>query len=462
MAKLKIPRGLYLQARVRADGQLVFRWGHAPGLRAQGVRPFDLYADGRPLSAAALAAQGLPAGITPPETEDGRPLLHEGRQRPLALKEAVAAATALTATLKTPDAISAPAAPRSARPAAPAPAGVLTVGALLDLFLDPRNARFADGSPDTLRSYRSWRAPVDEVFQHEPCTALTEDLIREWFDVTRAARGHRMAYGGYQLLRAAWRWCPVRYRLPVIEWQKVRPPKPPAKLRIASQGELEALLAAMDDPAAFAASLPAHKRPNLLPPARPELGDSLVLAIWTVQRARDVIGWTGDTLRAGRFRFIASKNGRQSGRRMDIPVVGEILPARLAAMAARRAARGATCPNLILDPDQDRPYAQKAHGKHFREARALASIAAPSLAGLGLDDWQQPFTTFTFEDCRDTGITRLLRAGCSIEQVASWSNHSDINALRALAESYMDFTGEVADAAGDKLALYAGSKGFRI
>lgn len=456
MAKLKIPRGIYLQARVRADGALVFRWGHAPGLRARGIRPFDLFADGRPLTPAQLEAHGLPPGTPAPATPDGQALLHDGRARPLALKEAVAAALQLTEALKAA-AASAPAPRPALSRAAPGPA-VFTVGELLDLFLADDNKRWAGRSADTLRAYRSWRPPVEEVFAAEPCAAIDEELIADWFEVTRAARGHRMAYGAYQLLRAAWRWAPVKYHLPQLEWYKIRPEKPPMKLRVASQAELEALLLAMDDPQAIA------RRHGLTaaPPPRPELGDSLILAIWTLQRARDVLGFTDATVRSGRFRFIASKNGKASGRKMDIPIIGDILPARMEAMARRRAARGATCPSLILDPERDAPYHQKTHGKHFREARALAALEAPSLAGEGLDDWMQPHKIFTFEDCRDTGITRLLRAGCDIMQVASWSNHKDLKALMALCESYMDLTGDVADAAGEKVAAYTGSRGFRI
>ena len=64
MAKLKIPRGIYLQHRVRGDGRLLFRWGHAPGLRARGIKPLDLFADGRPLTA--KDPHGRRGGTPPP------------------------------------------------------------------------------------------------------------------------------------------------------------------------------------------------------------------------------------------------------------------------------------------------------------------------------------------------------------------------------------------------------------
>jgi hypothetical protein len=33
MPKIKLPRGSYLDARINAANQIVFRWGNAPGFR---------------------------------------------------------------------------------------------------------------------------------------------------------------------------------------------------------------------------------------------------------------------------------------------------------------------------------------------------------------------------------------------------------------------------------------------
>lgn len=474
MGKLKLPRGLYLQHRTRADGQILFRWGHAPRLRAAGIRPFDLFADGEPLTEAHLADLGLPAGTPPPTGTDGRPLLHDGRAHPLALKQAIEAAKQLTDALAenalpTPATnseaarpVRAPARARAAsrgsgRGSGRAPEGrIYTVGDLLAAFFSPANARLDARQADTIRSYRSWRAPVDEIFADEPCANMDEDLIEDWFHVQRAARGHRMAYGGYQLLRRAWNWGRRRYRLHEIIWTEIDAPKPPAKIRVGTQLELTYLLRAMDDPASLLAEL--QLAPEDGPPARPTLGDSFVMAIWTTQRARDVLAFTDHTIQSGRIRYRASKNDT----RIDMPIIGQILPARIAAAKARRAARACTTQALIVHPDKDATYTQKTHGKHFREARALAARFVPSLIGEGVDDWGDPHQPFTFEDCRDTGITRLLRAGCDIEQIRSWSNHKSAASLRAVADAYMAIDGEIADAAGDKLDTYVTGKGFAV
>jgi len=462
MGKLKLKRGLYLQHRVRKDGKILFRWGHAPGLRKRGIRPFDLFSDGRPMTPKDLKAYGLTDLHMPPVDKHGLPLLHHGAREPLSLKDAELAAEQLVASLdKRPLTDQAPQhttrvnrviTPRIAKPQN----NIMTMGDLLDQFLSSSNARLANKAEATIRSYKAWRPPVDQVFKYEPCASVNEDDIEDWFAVMKEARGHRMAYGGFQLIRRAWNWGRRKYRLHEIIWTEIDAPKPPPKLRIASQFELTYLLRAMDDPASLLMELDRSAQDG--PPARPELGDSLVFAIWTTQRASNVLDLTDHNIRSGRVRYVSTKNKT----RLDMPIIGDIFPARIAAAQARRAARGCTCSNLVLNPNVDAPYSQKTHGKHFREARALAAQFAPSLIGEGLDDWGQPFKSFTFEDCRDTGLTRLLRADCTIDEIISWSNHRSANSLRELATSYLATDGIIADRVGDKLDTYVNEQGFAI
>jgi len=272
----------------------------------------------------------------------------------------------------------------------------------------------------------------------------------------KAVRGHRMAYGGFQLLRRVWNWGRRKYRLHEIIWTEIHAPKPPAKLRIASQLELTYLLRAMDDPASLHQELGEDPQKGLT--ARPELGDSLVLAIWTTQRASNILALTDHNLRSGRIRYQSTKNKT----RVDMPIVGEILPARIEAARKRRMDRGLTTTHLVANPFNDGPYGQKKHGDHFRAARSLAARFTPSLIGEGLDDWGEPNKTFTFEDCRDTAITRLLRAGCSIDEIISWSNHRSANSLRSLAQSYLASDGQVADRVGEKVNAYVKAEGIAI
>lgn len=418
MAKtFKIPRGLYLTHRARADGTVVFRWGMAPKLRDKGIKAIDLV---------------------------------DGDGKPLTLKPAIKRAEELTAAMKAGR--EAPAAPRVL------PAG--TVGDLLDAFLDPRNLDVlvspATGrklSDATKRSYRDWRVALDEVFADEPVNGIDHQLVSDFFTVAREQRGWHMAYYAVALLKIVFRWAPREWRLADVEWKKVVAPEPPAKIRVGHPDELACLLLAMDNPEELYRRLAAEGRAvnGKHIPARPELGDSLVAAVWTTQRVGDVLRFTEDAVAGGRLRWIAQKNMEAAGRRaLSMPLLGP-LPARIEQAKARKAARKLTCPELIVDPELDAPYSQRRHGNHFREARDLAALFYPSLKGEGVDPWGASPPRFTFEDCRDTGITRLYDAGCDLLQICAISNHASPKSLMEVINSYIEISGRTADRAGEKM-----------
>jgi hypothetical protein len=409
--KMRIPRGLYLSHRTRADFTIVYRWGMAPGLRKKGVKAIDLVDD---------------AG------------------RPLGLKAAIEKARALTDNMKAGQAAPAP---RIATPAR-------TVGDLVESYFEPatfnalRNGRTGELlSAATRNSYRGWRVAIDLVFRDQPIAGLDHVLIRNWFDVIRETRGHTMAYSALGLLRTICNWADKSWGVSV-EWNKIRAPRPARKLRVGRPDELTCLLTAMDNPAELYQRLADEGRAVNTKhiPARPTLGDAFVIAIWTTQREKDVVAFTSDAFAGGRLRWVrTSKNNRA----LDMPLLGP-LPARLEAAKQRKAARKATCPTVVLDPERDQPYDQRLLQDHFREARELAGQFYPSLLGKGQLGTMEA-KTFTFEDCRDTGITRLHDAGCSLLQICSWSNHTSVKSLMELVDAYIEISGRTADDAGAKL-----------
>jgi integrase len=407
-----------------------------------------------------LKERGIDA--PPPTDAQGKPLLSRAPAHPMTRQQAIAASTALKQIVA--DMPAEGVAPQSGRQTRQrsqtrTPGEPMTVGDLLDAFFNPAlNGRLFSRKEKTIASYKSWRAPVDEVFEEEPLINMDEDLIEEWFDAVRRDRGHRMAYGAYQLLRRAWNWGRRKYKsqLPEILWKEIETPIYAPKLRVASDTELAALIMAMDDPAGFCAHH-AIDPPEDLPPPRPELADSLILALWTTQRASDVLSMNESHLASGRLRMLTGK--RET--RIDMPILPP-LQKRLSEARMRRQARGATCENIILHPERDRPYTQKTHNKHFVAHRKLAAIAVPSLIGEGLDEFQQANKVFTFEDLRDTGITRLFRSGCTVEQIISWSNHSSADSLRKLIDSYISIDGEIADQVGERVMSYVEAQGIAI
>ena len=285
------------------------------------------------------------------------------------------------------------------------------------------------------------------MFRDEPVAGLNAQVIREWFDVIRDTRGHTMAYSALGLLRTICNWADRSWGIDV-EWTKIRAPRPPRKLRVGRPDELACLLLAMDDPDQLYQRLEDEGRPHAgrRIPARPTLGDAFVIAIWTTQREKDVCAFTADAFAGGRLRWVrTSKNNRK----LDMPLLGP-LPARLEQAKQRKAARRFTTPHIVVHPDHDGPYHQRTLQDHFREARELAAKFYPSLLGEGALDTMEA-KTFTFEDCRDTGITRLHNAGCSLLEICSWSNHTSVRSLMELIDAYIEISGQTADAAGAKV-----------
>ncbi len=451
MAKLKVKRGLYLQYRFMDDGTPVFRWGHAPGLRRKGILPFDLRTSGTPLSETELAKHGL-KNLSPPLWPDGSAMLCKKPARPMTKREAEIAAQRLKDHLPQMDDTSAP---KPVAPTARPPGQVRTVGDLLDEFFSPRNKRLMSRKKKTIDSYKSWRPPIDEIFADEPLANMSEDLIEDWFHTMKEIRGHRMAYGSYQLLRRAWNWGRRPFPMHEILWKEIDTPRYSAKLRVATDAELAALMLACDDPIAFCShyNLP----PENLPPARPAIGDSIIVALWTVQRAIDVLSFTEERFASGRLRMRSSKNNT----RIDMPIMPPLLN-RLRDAHRRKQQSGYLTDAIVINANTGRPYSQKTHNKHWNEQRKLAARACPSLLGQGEDDFGDAIPVFTFEDLRDTGITRLARAGCTIEQIISWSNHQSPESLRQLIDSYIALDGEIADQAGALMMDYITTNNIAI
>ncbi len=75
--------------------------------------------------------------------------------------------------------------------------------------------------------------------------------------------------------------------------------------------------------------------------------------------------------------------------------------------------------------------------------RALAGLITPSLIGIGKDRHGNRNLDFRAQDCRDTAVTRLVNAGLTDMQVASWHGSSP-TVIRTLAENYIDLSPDLA------------------
>lgn len=437
MVRIKGKNAPYLTARIlKKKAVTVFRWGVAPRLRDLGIHSFDLYVAGTPFTLEDWHRLGFKFQDVP-VFHDGSPLCTHNDGQPMEFSRACLTAQILASSFR---AAQGKIIGLVATPSKPA---TKTVSALLDAYF--QSTAFGEKKSATRTSYLSWRSAVDDVFSSTLLRDIDADLIKEWFEVTRKVKGHYMAHGAFRLLRIAVNWAPKR------KWPNMREhvvglglKTPPPKVRVGDPEEMALLLHAFDNPIGLVKRYNVQTKKKL-PPARPEVGDALVIALWSAQRKKDILAFTDYAFAGNRLRWITSKTGKA----IDLPLLGP-LPDRIKAAMDRKAKAGKTHMEIVSPAHADAPYGHFTFAKHFAAGRALAAKVRPSLIGQGKDKFNRPYVPFNFADCRDTAITRLGKAGCEPWEIASWSNHSPAHVLTILRH-YMDIDPEFADSAGKKL-----------
>jgi integrase len=240
------------------------------------------------------------------------------------------------------------------------------------------------------------------------CHALYERL---WSD-----RGLAMANATLAMLSAAFSWAMLagKVRVAVNPCHELRREQLPPRLRAATPAEIDALVAAADAIAA------------------PEIGDAIMLGVWTAQRQNDRLALVdGGQDEQGRRVFRQSKTGAL----VAIPEA-PLLSQRLAAARERRRTLpfSVKFPHVVVDERTGRPYDEHGYRKRFAAVRAAAAKSLPSLAD------------FRDQDLRDTAVTWLARAGCTIPEISAITGHSAATAA-AILKHYLAAHPEMADSA---------------
>jgi hypothetical protein len=305
-----------------------------------------------------------------------------------------------------------------------------------DPRLSPEGARRRGYDPSL------WAAPVD---------ALTTPVMFGLYEELLAERGVATARGAIAVVSVALAWGRKRGKFTFRMNQGQNPARqldmatPPPRVRFATRAEISALVAAADAA------------------GRPEVGDAVLLGLWTGQRQGDRLALKERGMLNGRRIFRQAKTGAIVAIR-DVPE----LAARLnAASERRRAARAeallaAATPEaraevdarfayVILDeawdtrPATPRQRWQPFRGQHythvFAEIRAAAAKACPTLAD------------FHEADLRDTAVTWMALAGAEIPEIISVTGHSPQSATQIL-KHYLATHPEMADEAMRKMVAW--------
>jgi hypothetical protein len=239
---------------------------------------------------------------------------------------------------------------------------------------------------------------------------------------------------------AAYTWGGLdrRWRLGPNPRHALELPRPEGRIVVFSDAEVRALDAA-------AAVL-----------GRASIGDAIWLGLFTSQRQRDRLLLQDEGLVDGRRQIRQSKTGKLVLVKEAPQLTARLEQAR-ARVAAIKLARGTRPRTIIVDETTGDSYNQITYRHVFAEVRELAIEGAaehglppcPSLAGK------------RDQDLRDTAVTWLARAGCTLLEICAISGHS-VASVQTIIKHYLGDQACLADAGIDKLVAWLQREGIAI
>lgn len=307
-------------------------------------------------------------------------------------------------------------------------------------------------SPHTIRQYNGAARVLenlDDVIWHSPVAAISPKVLEGVLDRVEIRHGLATARSVRAMLSVAWKYGQKNMGVIANPVTSQTLPVPAPRIRYGERHEIAALIDCAD-------------RLGL-----PEIGDSIMLGVWTGQRQADRLSLTGGQLVDNAFLF---KQQKKHGQPLLIPA-SDALAARLEAARERRKDWRINYPHIVLDERRRRPFAADWYRKLFRVVCVVAATGKPPSAGKlgqvargllkGRDletDLQgfEPVATlddFTDQDLRDTAVTWLALAGCELPEIASITGHS-LKTVQDVLKHYMGMHPGMARSAIAKLSIY--------
>lgn len=273
-----------------------------------------------------------------------------------------------------------------------------------------------------------------EALARTPVAAIGAPELNDFFEYLRERRGHHMARAAIAAYSAAFTWGKIssEWRLKGNPRAELNLPQPKARVVIFTDAEIRALVDTADGM------------------GRASLGDAILLGLFTGQRQGDRLALEDLGLIEGRRQFRQSKTGAIVAI-PETPRLAERLAqakARVAAIKLQSGLREATR-TIIVDETTGRSYVGDTYRHVYSEVRAKAAELVPELAGK------------RDQDLRDTAVTWLARAGCTLPEIASITGHS-LASIHNILKHYLAITPELADSAISKLIAWMGREGMAV
>lgn len=383
----------------------------------------------------------------------GRDLKDEAGQW-LALEAAIAAARDLNRQVEKWRAGRGQSSTGSSRQKAPRP--FRTCGELFDLWWGTGKTRpsadFAELSPKTQADYK-WKGRVfldmaiddHAAFRDVPIASITKPHAFGVWEQLYQERGIALANAVKAVVSSAFSYAELRGWRPSGSnpWLKMNRPATPHRLAIWLPAQVDAFLEAAD----------------ACEDTR-SVGDTLVLGLHTAQRLSDVLTYPDRIFRGDRIMLSQLKTKAL----IDVKMTQQV-STRVADIRARR--RDANVPaiggTLIVNELTGQAYDANSFNKRFRLVRERAAKKLPAV-DIG-DAWHGPrlyeLAELQFRDLRDTAVTRLALAGCTLAQIAAITGHS-LQSITDIMKHYLALNRAMADQATDLLEAWLQREGIRV
>ena len=261
--------------------------------------------------------------------------------------------------------------------------------------------------------------------------AVTKPQALGFWQQSYDKRGHAMANGIKASVSAMFSYAEL------IGWRneesnpflKLRRPKLPPRIAIWTPDKAQAMVTISDTI------------------ALPEVGDAIVIGLHTSQRLGDVLDMPLRTFASDRVALTQMKRKAL----IDAPMTSQ-LKARMTKVRERYAARS------VIDLDakaivdlSGKAYDRYAFNKAYRAVRDETVAQHPEFE---VDLRFAPrLSELTFQDTRDTAVTRLALAGCTLPQIAAITGHKPAH-ITSVIQHYLALDVAMADEAIARLSIW--------
>lgn len=275
-----------------------------------------------------------------------------------------------------------------------------------------------------------------EAFATVPIGTVGKIELNDFFIYLMGARGHHMARAAIAAFSAAYTWGGTsrRWRLGANPRHALELPQPEGRIQIYSDAEIRAMLAAADTL------------------RLPSIGDAILLGLFTSQRQRDRLLLKDEGLVDGRHHFRQSKTKKLVAVK-EAPLLKarlEAARARVSAIMLERGIKAEDRPGTVVVFEvTGLPYLQGTFRHKYADVRTLAALTCPSL------------TEKHDQDLRDTSVTWLARAGCTMAEICAITGHS-AKSVQTIINHYLGSAAELADAGIDKLVAWMQREGIAV